>query len=224
MSSPPKASRAAMYATLVLVIVAGAAFVINDRAGGIQVYNVYPTPSMRPTLEVGDLVIVRVVPYSSIHDGEVIVFARPDAYGGCGSEIIVHRVVNVTSDGLITQGDNRFTNQYPDEGPPYYEWPPVQANCVKGMVIVALPYLGEISNALPPPLNYVLVAAVIFLIFAMELFGDKKGEKKKEEGAMDGFEKAGSAIVLEMGRPLGISLPSRSTRRPGSRPCTGCSP
>ncbi|MGA2663446.1 MAG: signal peptidase I [Nitrososphaerales archaeon] len=201
MSSPPKASRALAYTALVLVVIAGVAFVVNDRIGGIQVYDVYPTPSMRPTLEVGDLVVVQAVPYSSIHVGDVIVFARPDPYGGCGSEIIVHRVVNVTSEGLITQGDNRFTNQYPDEGPPYYEWPPVQANCVRGMVVVALPYLGDISEAFPPPFNYALVAAMIFLIFAMELFGNKKGEKKKEEGEMDGARSV-SGLLLDDDRRI----------------------
>ena len=171
-----------MYATLVLVIVAGAAFVINDRAGGIQVYNVYPTPSMRPTLEVGDLVIVRVVPYSSIHDGEVIVFARPDAYGGCGSEIIVHRVVNITSEGLITQGDNRITNPRPDEPG---GWPPVPAECVKGVVVFSLPYLGRISEAFPPPLNYVLVGAIVLLIFMVEFFSGRREEEGPAETSQD---------------------------------------
>ena len=66
---------------IVLLLVAGTAFLLNSRIGGIQVYDVYPTDSMKPTLEVGDLVIVEAVPYSTIHVGDVIVFAPPDSRG-----------------------------------------------------------------------------------------------------------------------------------------------
>jgi len=165
---------------IVLLLVAGAAFLLNARIGGIQVFDVYPTNSMAPTLEVGDLVVIHSVPYTSIHLGDVIVFARPDPGGGCGSEIIVHRVVNITSEGLITWGDNRFTNQRPDEP---LSWPPVPPDCVKGVVVVALPFLGRISEAFPPPLNYVLVAAIVLLIFMAELFSGKKSEEEAPEAS-----------------------------------------
>ena len=85
MSSPSKVSHAAAYAVIILLLVGGTAFLLNSRIGGVQVYDVYPTLSMRPTLEVGDLVIVEAVPYSSIHVGDVIVFERPDSTGACTS-------------------------------------------------------------------------------------------------------------------------------------------
>ncbi len=135
---------------------------------------------MAPTLEVGDLVVIHSVPYTSIHLGDVIVFARPDPGGGCGSEVIVHRVVNITSEGLITWGDNRFTNTRPDEPG---SWPPVPPQCVKGVVVVSLPFLGRISEAFPPPLNYVLVAAIVLLIFMFELFSGKKDREEEAPGA-----------------------------------------
>jgi signal peptidase I len=175
-SSTSKTSHAAVYAVIVLLLVTGSAFVLNNRIGGIQVYDVYPTNSMAPTLEVGDLVIIHSVPYSNIHIGDVIVFARPDTTGGCGSEIIVHRIVNITSEGLITWGDNRFTNTRPDEP---QSWPPVPPECVEGMVVVALPFLGRISEAFPPPLNYILVAAIIVLIFMAELFTGRKDDEEE---------------------------------------------
>src|SRR5271167_1028643 len=100
-----KTSGAALYAVLILLVVGVASFLINDRVGGIQVYDVYPTASMVPTLEVGDLVVVQSTSYSSIHVGDVIVFARPATTGACTTEVIVHRVVNITAQGLITQGD-----------------------------------------------------------------------------------------------------------------------
>lgn len=180
MSKTSNASRAAIYAVIVLLVVAGASVLINSRAGGIQVYDVYPTPSMVPTLEVGDLVIVHSVPYDSIQVGDVIVFAEPSTSGGCLSEVIVHRVVEITQAGLITQGDDRRTNPVPDEPPLGYEWPPVPAACVRGVVAVALPYLGKISEAFPPPLNYILVGIIIIVIFMIEFLGG--GKREDEEG------------------------------------------
>jgi signal peptidase I len=173
LSSGSKVSRAVTYAVLILLIVAGASYVINSRVGGIQVYDVYPTPSMVPTLEVGDLVVVQSVPVTSLHAGEVIVFGEP-SNGVCTSIDIVHRIVNITSQGIYTQGDNRLTNPQPDE------FDPVTTSCVRGVVLFALPYLGRISEAFPPPLNYILVAIIIIVIFMIELLsgGRKNGSEE----------------------------------------------
>ncbi len=110
----------------------------------------------------------------------MIVFQPPIPGGGCESEVIVHRVVNITSEGLITWGDNRFTNQRPDEPG---SWPPVTPECVKGVVVVSLPFLGRISEAFPPPLNYILVAAIVLLIFVAELFSGRKEKEEKNGGS-----------------------------------------
>jgi signal peptidase I len=195
LSSSSNTSRAIFYVVVILVVVAGASFLINDRVGGIQVYNVYPTNSMDPTLEVGDLVVVHSVPFSSIHPGVVIVFARPDPTGVCTSEVIVHRVVNITAQGLITQGDNRFTNSVPDEGPPANEWPPVPADCVRGEVMFALPYLGQISEAFPPPLNYILVAIILVIIFLIEVVGSSR--KEQPAAATEASSQPAKSTVLD---------------------------
>ncbi len=174
------AGRAVTQVVVIVVIVVAAAYLINTDAAGIQVYNVYPTISMLPTLEVGDLVVVHSVPYSSIQIGQVIVFSRPDQNGVCtsASEVVVHRVVNKTSSGLITQGDDRLTNPSPDETNP--SWPPIPAACVKGVVMLAIPYLGRITEAFPPPYNYVLVAAILALVLAVELRPKQVPQSEKE--------------------------------------------
>ncbi len=181
--SSPKAGGVAIQVVLIVVLVVAAAYVINSDAAGVQVYNVYPTISMLPTLEVGDLVVVHSVPYNTIQLGDVIVYAKPDSNGICtsASEVIVHRVVNITKQGLITQGDDRLTNPHPDEGPPLFSWPPVPAGCVKGVVLLALPYLGRITEAFPPPYNYILVAAILALVFALEM-RPKHGTEDEDEG------------------------------------------
>jgi len=176
LSAPSKVSHAAAYAVLVLLVVIGAAFLLNSRVGGIEVYDVYPTGSMTPTLDIGDLVVVRSVSYDSLQVGDVIVYRPPIPGGGCQAEDIVHRIVNITSEGLITQGDNRASNSNPIPDEPY-EWPPVTPECVQGTVVVTLPFLGLITKAFPPPINYILVAAIVALIFAIELCGGRKDEK-----------------------------------------------
>jgi signal peptidase I len=200
LSSGSNASRAVVYAVLILLVVAGASFLINSRIGGIQVYDVYPTPSMVPTLEVGDLVIAESVPYSNLHVGDVIVFSPPNGGGGCLDEDIVHRIVNVTALGIYTQGDNRLTNPRPDEP---LSWAPVTPNCVHGMVVLALPYLGKISEAFPPPLNYILVAIIIIVIFMIELLS---GGKKEEP--TDSTEQAPPPAAI--GPDSGTSMVNRS--------------
>ena len=48
------------------------------------------------------------------------------------------------------------------------------------MVVVALPFLGRISEAFPPPLNYILVAAIILLIFMVGAVQREEGWKKRK--------------------------------------------
>ncbi len=161
---------AIFYVFLVALIVLGAELILDDSSAGSPVY-VVVSASMTPTLQVGDLVLVRPVPFSSIHVGDVIVFSRPTAGGTCAGEIIVHRVVGIASDGgLITQGDNRGSNPMPDEPT---EWPYVTPECVKGEVILSLPYLGSVSTSFPPPYDYALLAAILILIFLVELLGGR---------------------------------------------------
>jgi hypothetical protein len=77
----------------------------------------------------------------------------------------VHRVVAITPDGLITQGDNRITNPAPDEPG---RWPPITAACVTGKVILAVPYLGLVSMIIPPPFNYILVILILIFVYLSE--------------------------------------------------------
>jgi len=177
-------SRAITYVLIVIVIVAGAQVLVGSRLGSSPVY-VVVSKSMVPTLQIGDLVITERVPFSSIHVGQVIIYQQPTNPGGtCPNPYgltIVHRVVEITSQGLITQGDDRRTNPLPDEP---YEWPPVPSECVKGVVVLAVPYLGLISMLVPYPWNYALVGLILVFVFISELrpSGDGKGKADHASG------------------------------------------
>jgi signal peptidase I len=178
LSSSSGAKQALLYIAIVVAIILGAELLIGGTFGPSPVY-VVVSGSMTPTLKIGDLVVIQSVPYTDIHVGDVIVYVPPSPTGGCAGEDIVHRVVSITPSGLITQGDNRASNPLPDEP---YEWPPVTPGCVVGKVVVAIPYLGMLSMAFPPPYNYFLVGLILLFVFVTEFFGGG-GEERPSGGA-----------------------------------------
>jgi signal peptidase I len=192
--------RGLTYVLIVVTIVIGAQLLVGSALGSSPVY-VVVSKSMVPTLEVGDLVIAQSVPFSSIHVGQVIIYVQPDPLGGCGGLTIVHRVVAITSQGLITQGDDRVTNPLPDEP---YEWPPVSASCVKGVVVLAVPYLGLVSMLIPYPWNYALVGLILIFVFLAELrpSGQKGEEEQSRVHGTDDVPSEGAQAPPE-GRPRG---------------------
>jgi len=160
--------RGLTYVLIVVAIVVGAQLFVGSALGSSPVY-VVVSRSMVPTLEVGDLVITQSVPFSDINVGQVIIYQQPTFSGTCPNPsglTIVHRVVGMTALGLITQGDDRATNPVPDEPG---QWPPVPAECVKGVVVLAIPYLGLVSMVIPYPWNYALVGLILAFVFLAEL-------------------------------------------------------
>ena len=110
--------------------------------------------SMVPTLNVGDLIVVRGVEPQLVSVGQIIVFHSPRDR----DMLIVHRVVGVNSQGgrlyFETKGDNNPTR---DSWSPY---PGVPETYLVGVVIGKVAYLGYVILALKEPLG---MAAIILL-------------------------------------------------------------
>jgi signal peptidase I len=204
-------SRAITYVLIVIVIVAGAQVLVGSELGSSPVY-VVVSKSMVPTLQIGDLVITEKVAFSSIHVGQVIIYQQPTPEGTCpnpGGLTIVHRVVNITSSGrLITQGDDRITNPNPDEPG---QWPPLPKECVKGVVFLAVPYLGLISMLVPYPWNYALVGLILIFVFISEVRPSGDGREKGANNNRPGTRR-NAASVRGRGPPDSPS-PSPGTSR-----------
>lgn len=82
-----------------------------------------PTPSMFPTINQGDLIIVNtLVDFSYVTINDVVVFNTPIG-------MVVHRVIDVKEDALITKGDY---NPKPD--------PPITEDMYIGSVIHMIEY------------------------------------------------------------------------------------
>ena len=97
--------------------------------------------SMVPTLNKGDIVVVKGVPASDIKVGDIIVYYNP--YRNID---VVHRVVGIEIvDGkkyFITKGDN---NPYADQDPRARIAPPVSEEMLKGKVVLVIPKIGLIK-------------------------------------------------------------------------------
>jgi len=111
--------------------------------------------SMRPTLQVGDLVIVQGVPASKIKVGDIIVFNQPGE-----TTNTIHRVVAIET---LTNGTIEFRTKgdaNPTDDP---NWTPEQN--VKGRVLYHIPYLGYL--ALIPAIPIVMIIIIIIIVLAL---------------------------------------------------------
>jgi signal peptidase I len=138
--------------------------------------------SMLPTLEGGDLVVIQGVPISDVHVGDIIVYNNLCSSGG---ESVVHRVVQTTSSGLITKGDN---NQQTDQAS-NIAVSPITSQCLEGKVVFVIPYVELLAyyidaNGLPQWYNYIPSFLILIIVVVSVL---SSGEKEKDEG-----QKAGS--------------------------------
>ena len=120
---------------------------------------VVPSTSMVPTLNVGDIVIVKGVDPKTITVGTIIIFQSPS-----GSIDIIHRVIGISDVGgtlyFQTKGDN---NPGPDP------WSPgVPEQNVKGVLVGKIPYVGYVTLALSGPPGIALIALLVILMVAFE--------------------------------------------------------
>ena len=137
--------------------------------------------SMLPTLEGGDLVVIQNVPVDQIHVGDIVVYNSLCSTGG---ESVVHRVINITSAGLITKGDN---NPYSDQSSGIASGPIVQ-QCLEGKVVFVIPYVELLAyyidqNGLPQWFNYIPSLIILFIVI-ISIMTEKEENEGKEWGTV----------------------------------------
>jgi signal peptidase len=124
---------------------------------------VVPSTSMAPTLNVGDLIVVRGVDPTTIRPGDVIVFDVPPPYDRYAPSPIVHRVVEVRAEdgrlAFVTKGDNLPS---PDG------WL-VPAENVRGVCVAKVPYIGYPAVFFRTPYGIVALAVIIALVLFLPL-------------------------------------------------------
>jgi signal peptidase len=132
--------------------------------------------SMVPKLNVDDVLIVRDGDsFKSLNIGDIIVFHRP-----LGEDrVIVHRVAQI-----IDSQEGRVIRTKGDANPysiPYVDYPIREKNYI-GKVVFVIPGIGVVTRAISPPVNYIIIAAILAILFLSHI----KKKKDVEPSNLDG--------------------------------------
>ena len=157
------------YIIIAVVIVALVWVAIRLSFGVINPFYVVASESMVPRLNVGDFVVVsHNIPFDDLNEGDIIVFKEP-VPDGEEADAIVHRVLTDPEDNLVivTRGDANSGSI------PGIDFPIYESNYV-GKVVMDIPKLGLVTKAISPPVNYIIIAIILVILF----FLFKKGKDK----------------------------------------------
>lgn len=100
--------------------------------------------SMEPTFSKGTLLLVKDT--QDVETGDIVVYQSQN-------ELIVHRVVSITDNEIITQGD---ANNVAD--------PPFDKTQIKGKVIAWIPFLGSVAALLKTPAAVIVILVLAFVL------------------------------------------------------------
>ena len=131
---------------------------------------VVSSESMVPTLNVGDIILVRGVDPHAVTVGTIIIFHSPHNY----EMPIVHRVVAIDD-----QGNSISFETKGDHNPVQDSWR-VPSQNLMGVYVAKLPYVGLISLQLRGPVGVTLIILLVALIVAIE-YGESKSSQPKTD-------------------------------------------
>lgn len=189
------------WGLLVLVVlgIGGTAWALS--AAGYQKF-VVKTGSMAPTIKPGDLVIDRPVS-GAFAVGDVITF--PDSQ----AELVTHRIVEITPDGIKTKGDANETADV---------WTIPQASVV-GVVAFVIPKGGYVVLFLSQPAGIAAVLiAVAALVLLWRLFFPAEPVSGGDDGRAPGD---GTVRLAAAGRHAAPDSSNRGVAGCGTTEATG---
>lgn len=130
--------------------------------------------SMRPGVQPGDLVVLKPVPVKQLRVGEVIAYLPPRQ-----TVPIMHRIVSINANGIITKGDaNRVADPWGRVKP--------QSSSVEHLVGV-IPKIGELATTKRQLLG--IIGAALLLALALVIFSSGRksdptdGDAESDAGA-----------------------------------------
>ena len=143
-------------------------------------FYVVASGSMIPELEVYDILIVQGnIPFEDLVVGDVIVFDRPSDH----NRVIVHRIVSVIDEDprtLRTKGD---ANRASIPGTDF----PITDKEYIGKVVIVVPDVGYVTQALKPPVNYIIIVVIVGAMVAKHFL---KKAKKNDDNKVTFLETA----------------------------------
>ena len=126
--------------------------------------------SMEPTFSINDLLLIKAS--DSYFEGEVVTFISSKG------SMITHRIVEVTENGYITQGD---ANNISDEK--------IAEQRILGKAIYVIPRIGGIIAGVLSPLGIALLVGIFILLWLIQRIMRHQNEEDDEnEKSIDAFE------------------------------------
>ena len=163
--------RAGSWTVLIGLVALLAAAVLVPRVAGATTYTVL-SPSMRPTMDAGSLVVVRTTDPDDIGVGSVITFQLESGQPA----VVTHRVVKQGVDEhhrpvFLTEGD---ANAAPDP-----IW--VRPEQIRGTVWYSIPHIGYLSPLIPGDVRYLIVAGIglALVSYAIAMFSSTIRDKRR---------------------------------------------
>ena len=123
------------------------------------------TGSMSPTMEIGDVVIVKIT--KQVEENDIIVYID-------GENIITHRLIEINDNELIAKGD---ANNSEDK--------PIQQDMVLGEVIKVIPKIGIWRKIFTSSEVVGLILVLIVLFSAVFMVSSSDSKEKEEKGEKD---------------------------------------
>lgn len=182
-----KKSRLPIAIKDIVIVVAGVVIVwaIVWAWFGTNPFYVVSSGSMEPVLKQYDILVVRDgQSFEELKVGEIIVFHRPEG----GDRVIVHRVIEILEgrDGeriIRTKGD---ANPSSIPGTDF----PITIDDYIGKVVYVIPGVGFITQAIAPPVNYIIIAIILAILFFNRM-GKKSKPQVQDAAAADKPDSAG---------------------------------
>ena len=156
------------YVIVTIIGVAIIWFGIRYAFGSNNPFYVVASESMVPKLNVGDLLMVKHTDagsysFNGLNIGDIIVFRSPGVTNEGEHRIIVHRVAEIVTDNK----GNEIVRTKGDANPssiPFLDYPIREKNYI-GKVEYIIPRVGLITRIISPPVNYIIIAAIIVIMF-----------------------------------------------------------
>lgn len=157
-------------------------------------FNLVVTKSMVPEINVGDMVVAKVVPLSEIEVGDDIVFQSDDpALQNKSTNIVVHRVRAIS---VSESGEYSFTT-YGINNPSDDTYPAVK---VLGVKVAVSSFMGGVASFFMKSINVIfIIVLVVILIFAGYLIKKtmavvREGKEQDNPGELESTDKLSSEV------------------------------
>lgn len=140
-------------------------------------FYVVSSGSMVPNLNVNDILVVRDGnSFQDLKVGDIIVFDRPDG----ADRVIVHRVAEIFDDSEGNHQIIRTKGDANDGSIPGTDFP-IREDDYIGKVAYVIPGAGVVTKILSPPVNYIIIAAIIALMVVTQISKRKNNDNKNSQ-------------------------------------------